>query len=102
MADAAGRSLAARSDQLTQDAHQPGRPWLDRRHLMGAYAVFAAYALVDALLSAGRDQVWAIWAACGYSAALAVLWLWRARAVAAAISVAVAVLAPLLWLSVAY
>ena len=102
MADAAGRSLAARSGELTQEAHQPARPWLDRRHLIGTYAVFAVYALVDAILSAGRDQVWAIWAACGYTAALAVLWLWRARAVAVGISVALAVLAPLLWLSVAY
>ena len=81
------------------------RPWLDRRHLIGTYAVFAAYAIVDAVLSAGRDQVWAIWAACGYTAALVVLGLWRGRpaaAVAVGISVAVAVLAPLLWLSVAY
>jgi hypothetical protein len=84
---------------------EPGtevRPWLDRRHLIIAYALFLAYAAVDAILSAGRDQVWAIWAACGYAAALIVLWRWGHRRSAALISVALAVVAPLLWLSVAY
>jgi hypothetical protein len=84
---------------------EPGtevRPWLDRRHLIIAYALFLAYAALDAIFSAGRDQVWAIWAACGYAAALIVLWRWGHRRSAALISVALAVVAPLLWLSVAY
>ncbi len=72
---------------------------------MAVYAVFCAYATAAAPVSGGRDRVWAIWAACGYAAALAVLWLWRSRRgriAAVGVSVAVAVLAPLLWLSVAY
>ena len=52
--------------------------------------------------SSGRDQVWAIWAACGYLAAQVMLWRWGARTAAVLVSVALAVLAPLLWLSVAY
>ena len=85
-----------------ETAHQPDRPWLDRRHLMAAYAVFCAYAVAAAVFSAGRDQVWAIWAACGFAAALFMLWRWNSRMTAAGVSVALAVLAPLLWLSVAY
>jgi hypothetical protein len=54
---------------------------------------------VDAIFSSGRDQVWAIWAACGYAVALLMLWRWRDRTAALLTSVAVAVLAPLLWLS---
>ena len=71
---------------------------------MAAYAAFGAYAVAAAVLSSGRDQVWAIWAACGYAVALVMLWLWRGRGQFAAVlvSVALAVLAPLLWLSVAY
>jgi len=72
---------------------------------MAAYAVFGGYAVIDAICSAGRDQVWAIWAACGYTAALLMLWCWpglRVRAAAVLVSVALAVVAPLLWLSVAY
>jgi hypothetical protein len=72
---------------------------------MAVYAAFCAYATAAAPVSGGRDRVWAIWAACGYAAALAVLWLWRSRRgriAAVGVSVAVAVLAPLLWLSVAY
>ncbi len=76
--------------------------WLDRRHLMIVFAAFAAYAAIDAGLSAGRDQIWAVWAACGYAAALVILWRWGSRTVAVLVSVALAVLAPLLWLSVAY
>ena len=93
---ASGVSLADR---------EPGtgvRPWLDRRRLIIAYAVFLAYAAADAILSAGEDQVWAIWAACGYAVALVMLWRWGHRTAAALVSVALAVLAPLLWLSVAY
>ena len=78
------------------------RPWLDRRHLIIAYILFLAYAAIDAIGSAGEDQVWAIWAACGYAVALLVLWRWGHRTVAVLVSVALAVLAPLLWLSVAY
>jgi hypothetical protein len=89
-------------------AHVPGAAdaaiphWLGRRHLLLAYGLFAAYAAIDAVLSAGRDQVWATWAACGYLAALVILWRWGARTLAVLVSVALAVLAPLLWLSVAY
>jgi hypothetical protein len=78
------------------------RPWLDRRHLIIAYALFLAYAAIDAIGSAGEDRVWAIWAASGYAVALLLLWLWGHRTAAALVSVALAVLAPLLWLSVAY
>jgi hypothetical protein len=56
-------------------------------------------------VSGGRDQVWSIWAACGYAAALLILWRWPGRRgllTAVLVSVALAVLAPLLWLSVAY
>ena len=69
---------------------------------MAAYAAFGAYAVAAAVLSGGRDQVWAIWAACGYAVALIMLWRWGARTFALLVSVALAVLAPLLWLSVAY
>ena len=70
---------------------------------MAAYAVFGAYAVVAAILSAGRDQVWAVWAACGYAVALLMLWRWPRRTSAAVgVSVALAVVAPLLWLSTAY
>ncbi|HWM96089.1 MAG TPA: hypothetical protein VNO54_03445, partial [Streptosporangiaceae bacterium] len=83
----------------------PSRNWLGRRYLMAAYGAFAAYATAAAFLSGGRDRVWAIWAACGYAVALAMLWCWRSRRgrmAAVGVSVALAVLAPLLWLSVAY
>ena len=81
------------------------RSWLGRRHLMAAYGAFAAYAAAFALLSRGEDRVWAVWAACGYAVALVMLCCWRSRRgrmAAAGVSVALAVLAPLLWLSVAY
>ncbi|HEV2934871.1 MAG TPA: hypothetical protein VGY96_17190 [Streptosporangiaceae bacterium] len=69
---------------------------------MAVYGVFGAYAVIDAILSAGEDQVWAIWASCGYAVALLMLWRWPYRTAAVMVSVALAVLAPLLWLSVAY
>ncbi len=69
---------------------------------MAAYAAFGAYAVAAAVLSGGRDQLWAIWAACGYAVALVMLWRGRGRTAAVLVSVALAVLAPLLWLSVAY
>jgi hypothetical protein len=69
---------------------------------MAAFGVFLAYAAISAVLAGGEDKVWSIWAACGYAAALLILWRWRARTTAALVAVAVAVLAPLLWLSVAY
>ncbi len=84
-------------------AHQPARRWLDRRHIMATYAAFEVYAVVAAIISGGRDQVWAIWAACGYAVALLILWRWPGRTTVAVLtSVALAVLAPLLWLSTAY
>ena len=72
---------------------------------MAAYAAFGGYAAIAAVFSGGRDRVWAIWAACGYAVTLFMLWRWcgrRARMAAVLVSVALAVLAPLLWLSVAY
>ena len=69
---------------------------------MAAYAAFGAYAVAAAVFSGGEDQVWAIWSACGYAVALFLLWRWSGRMVAVLVSVALAVLAPLLWLSVAY
>src|SRR6202047_1409688 len=89
----------------TLAACEPGtglRPWLARRHLIIAYTLFLTYAVVDAIASAGEDRVWAIWAVCGYAVALLVLWRWGHRSAAGLVSVALAVLAPLLWLSVAY
>jgi hypothetical protein len=100
----AGRPAA---DGRTEDA-QAARAyltWLGRRRLMAVYAAFGAYAVAAAFLTGGRDRVWAIWAASGYAVALVMLWLWRSRRgrmAAALVSVALAVLAPLLWLSVAY
>jgi hypothetical protein len=69
---------------------------------MAGFGVFLAYAAISAVFAGGEDKVWSIWAACGYAAALLILWRWRARTTAALVAVAVAVLAPLLWLSVAY
>jgi len=86
-------------------AHQPGPPWLERRRLIAAYAAFAGYAAIAAVLSGGRDRVWAIWAAFGYAAALLILWRWRhklSRPVALGVSVALALVAPLLWVSAAF
>src|ERR1700745_1593476 len=98
---AGDRTNAAR----TEDVPASPRSWLGRRHLMAAYGAFGAYAVAAAFVSGGRDQVWAIWAACGYGVALAMWWCWRSRRgrmAAVGVSVALAVLAPLLWLSVAY
>ena len=98
-----GVSTLTSAVSLAGRAHGTGiRPWLDRRHLIIAYALFLAYAAIDAIGSAGEDRVWAIWAASGYAVALILLWRWGHRTVAAVVSVALAVLAPLLWLSVAY
>jgi hypothetical protein len=100
-----GGGVGTLASAVPLSRREPGtevRPWLDRRHLIIAYALFLAYAALDAILSAGRDQVWAIWAACGYAVALIVLWRWGHRTSAALISVVLAVVAPLLWLSVAY
>src|SRR6185437_11220472 len=93
------------NDARTEDAPAAPSRWLGRRHLMAAYGAFGAYAVAAAFVSGGRDQVWAIWAACGYAVALAMLWCWRSRRgrmAAVGVSVALAVVAPLLWLSVAY
>jgi hypothetical protein len=69
---------------------------------MAVYGVFCCYAVAAAIASGGRDKVWAIWAACGYAVALLVLWRTRRRTAAVLISVALALVAPLLWLSVAW
>ena len=72
---------------------------------MAAYALFGAYAVIAAIFSGGRDQVWAIWAACGYAVVLLLLWRWpdrRVQTAAVLVSVVLAVVAPLLWLSTAY
>lgn len=100
-----GGGVGTLASVRTLAAAEPGtglRPWLDHRRLLYAYALFGVYAVVDAVLSAGEDRVWAIWAACGYAVALLILWRWGHRITAALVSVALAVLAPLLWLSVAY
>jgi hypothetical protein len=68
---------------------------------MAAYAAFAGYAVISAILFGGRDKVWAVWAACGYAAALLLLWR-RRRGAALLVSAALALVAPLLWLSVAF
>jgi len=89
----------------TSTAREPGtgsRPWLDRRRLVLAYALFGLYAVADAVVSAGEDRVWGLWAVCGYAVALIILWRWGRRTTAALVSVALAVVAPLLWLSVSY
>jgi len=98
----AARQVAPAEPAAACQPGRPARPWLGRRRLMASYAVFAAYAVLFAIFSRGEDQVWAIWASCGYAAALLMLWLWPARTAAVLVSVAVAVIAPLLWLSVAY
>jgi hypothetical protein len=95
-------ALASAEPTAAFEPGRPARPWLGRRRLMATYAVFAAYAVLFAVFSRGEDQVWAIWASCGYAVAVLMLWLWPARTAAALVSVAVAVIAPLLWLSVAY
>jgi hypothetical protein len=74
---------------------------LDRKWLITAYGVFTAYAALFAVLSGGRDQVWAIWAVCGY--AVGTLLLWRGRTgLALAVSLALVLVAPLIWNSVAF
>jgi len=98
-----GVSATARTvERVRPAAHEPQPPWLDRPRLMAAYAAFAAYALAFAVASGGRDRVWAIWAACGYAAAVLLLWRTRATAAAVGASVALAVVGPLLWLSGGY
>ncbi len=96
------RTLASAVSLPDREPGTDVRPWLDRRRLILAYALFLAYAAVDAIGSAGEDRVWAIWATCGYAAAMLVLWRWGHRTGAALMSVVLAVVAPLLWLSVAY
>ena len=100
-----GGGVSTLTSAVSQAEREPGnavRPWLDRRHLIIAYALFLAYAAVDAIGSAGEDRVWAVWATCGYAVALLMLWRWGHRTAAALVSVALAVIAPLLWVSVAF
>ena len=96
------RTLASAVSLAEREPGTGVRPWLDRRHLIIAYLLFLAYAAVDAIGSAGEDRVWAVWATCGYAVALFMLWRWGHRTAAALVSVALAVLAPLLWVSVAF
>jgi hypothetical protein len=96
------RTLASAASMAEPEYGTGARTWLDRRRLIIAYGLFLVYAAIDAILSAGRDQIWAIWAACGYAVALIMLWRWGHRTAAALVSVALAVIAPLLWLSVAF
>jgi hypothetical protein len=96
------RTLASAVSLPDREPVTDVRPWLDRHRLILAYGLFLAYAAVDAIGSAGEDRVWAIWATCGYAAAMLVLWRWGHRTGAALMSVALAVVAPLLWLSVTY
>jgi hypothetical protein len=96
------RTLASAVSRPDREPRTDVRPWLDRRRLILAYGLFLAYAAVDAIGSAGEDRVWAIWATCGYAAAMLVLWRWGHRTAAVLTSVVLAVVAPLLWLSVAY
>ena len=84
------RTLASAVPLAVRDPGIGVRPWLDRRHLIIAYAVFLAYAAIDAIGSAGEDQVWAIWAASGYAVALLLLWRWGHRTAAALVSVVLA------------
>jgi hypothetical protein len=77
------------------------RPRSARQWLIAAYVVFTAYAAIFAALSGGRDQVWAIWAVFGYG--IGAVLLWRRRTWAAlVISLALALVAPLIWISVAF
>jgi phosphatidylinositol alpha-1,6-mannosyltransferase len=69
---------------------------------MAAYAAFCGYAVIAAVLSGGRDKVWAVWAACGYAAGLLIMWRSGRRAAGLLVSVALALVAPLLWLSTAF
>src|SRR5580658_4706520 len=55
------RTLASAVSLADREPGGEVRTWLDRRHLSVAYALFLAYAALDAILSAGRDQIWAIW-----------------------------------------
>jgi hypothetical protein len=72
-------------------------PWLDVRHEMAAYWVFAAYAFAVALLASGQDALWAAWAVPAYG--VAAVMLPRARTGGVALLTAVfAVAAPLLLL----
>jgi len=78
-----------------------GQPWTGQQWLIAAYLVFTAYAAIFAGLSGGRDRVWAIWAVCGYGIGTVLLWRRRTGA-ALVISLALALVAPLIWISVAF
>jgi hypothetical protein len=54
-----GGGLRTLASAVWLPAREPGigvRPWLDRRHLIIAYAVFLAYAAIDGIGSAGEDR----------------------------------------------
>jgi len=89
-------------DGLTADAiaSEQHPPWLGRRGFRLVFLVFAAYAAVAALTTAGQDRIWALGALPGYAAAALLLWRGRARAPALLVAVALALVVPLTWLSV--
>jgi hypothetical protein len=93
---------AGHLDGLAADAIAPEQhpTWLDRRGFIATGVVFAGYAAVAALTTAGQDRVWALWALPGYGAAALLLWRGRGRAPALLVSVALALVGPLTWLSV--
>jgi hypothetical protein len=95
---------AGHLEGLAADAIAPERhpAWLGRRGFIVTCVVFAGYAAVAALTTAGQDRAWALWALPGYGAAALLLWRGRGRGRAPALLVlaALALVAPLTWLSV--
>jgi hypothetical protein len=69
--------------------------------LLVAYGVFTWYAAAFTALSAGEDQVWGYWAVCGYGLGVFLL-ARRHLGLALVVSLALAVIAPLIWISVAF
>jgi hypothetical protein len=77
-------------------------PRLDRRWVLLAYCVFTVYTGIDAVFSGGRDQMWAIWAVCGYGIATLLLWLRRGWALPLAVSLGLALIAPALQITLSF
>jgi hypothetical protein len=70
--------------------------WLERGHVAAAFAVFALYAGVFALVGHGYDRTWAICAVCGYALAGAAIWRWGVSVRTLVIALAGAAVVPLL------